>query len=617
MRKVRLLLIILTCVFLFADLLYAGVNEDLIKSSAKNDVELAKLSIEKGADINLQDKNGYTPLMIASNFGHIDIVTLLIKNGADVKIQAINGETALSLAEKKGHEKIINFLKDIADGKTNKADSQPAKPENTEGDKTLLKAPDKKAKALTPEKQAEINEQMIKAARDGYTEEVIEFIKQGANLNYQDEDSNTALFFAINQNLKELTDFLITGDADLNLKNKAGMTALLYAAKIGNAPLYEKLISRGADAKAADNEGRSVIIYAVISAKIEMVKALAEKGADLKAKDNKGDTLVHYSIKGGKSEISKYLIEKGADINSGNNDGYPALYYAVKSEDTGIAKLLIENMTDFKEINAKDRDGKTLLAHCCECKKDFDDICRLLISKGADAKGTKYDDSKVPKLLKETMNKMSVNAIYSIEYNELIRGNDNSGVVNIKKCGQCGKSSPGYFTIGNRCPHCNVSWAADDEAGKSNPEANWWRRNVGKAYFKDEKHYRIDMRVDAEGGLESITVVDGNTAWSYLKNTDQTTPIPVPPLPAHRMNLISRFQEGKSDGNVTYTYYPDTASKECETVAIDPEKKLAVSRNIFDKNEEHTGEMKYSEWTFGTVEDSLFQKPVKTAEGNK
>lgn len=617
MKKVRLLLILLAFIFLFADLLFAGINEDLIKSSAKNDTELAKLSIEKGADINLQDKNGYTPLMIASNFGHIDIVTLLVKNGADVKIQAINGETALSLAEKKGHEKVINFLKDIAVEKTNKAGDQGLKSENTEGDKASMKAPDKKAKILTPEKQAEINEQMIKAARGGYTDEVKEFIKQGANINYQDENHNTALFLAINQKLKELTDYLITGDIDVNLKNKAGMTALLYAAKIGNAPLYEKLISRGADAKVADNEGRSVIIYAVMSANIEMVKALAEKGADLKAKDNKGDTLMHYSIKAGNSEISKYLVEKGADMNSINNDGYPALYYAVKSEDTGMARLLIENMTDFKDINGKDRDGKTLLSHCCECKKDFDDICRLLISKGADATGTKYDDSKVPKLLKETMNKMSVNAIYSIDYNELIRGNDNSGVVNLKKCGQCGKSSPGYFTIGNRCPHCGVSWAADDEAGKSNPEANWWRRNVGKAYFKDEKHYRIDMRVDAEGGLESITVVDGNTAWLYLKNTDEMTPIPVPPLSAHRMNLMTRFQEGKSDGNTTYTYYPDAASKENETVAIDPEKKLAVSRNIFDKNEDHTGEMKYSEWTFGTVEDSLFQKPVKAEEGNK
>lgn len=36
MRKVCLLLILLACIFLFADLLFAGVNEYLIKSSAKN-----------------------------------------------------------------------------------------------------------------------------------------------------------------------------------------------------------------------------------------------------------------------------------------------------------------------------------------------------------------------------------------------------------------------------------------------------------------------------------------------------------------------------------------------------------------------------------------------------
>jgi len=133
MRKILLSLILSVCVFLIADSLFAGVNEDLIKSSAKNDIELAKLSIEKGADVNLQDMNGYTPLMIASNFGHIDIVTLLIEKGADFKIQANNGETALSLAEKKGREKVINFLKNIADNKTNKATGQPSKPESAAG----------------------------------------------------------------------------------------------------------------------------------------------------------------------------------------------------------------------------------------------------------------------------------------------------------------------------------------------------------------------------------------------------------------------------------------------------------------------------------------------------
>ncbi|HOD39376.1 MAG: Phosphocholine transferase AnkX [bacterium ADurb.Bin243] len=616
MRKILLSLILSACVFLIADSLFAGVNEDLIKSSAKNDAELAKISIEKGADVNLQDKNGYTPLMIASNFGHIDIVTLLVEKGADIHIQANNGETALSLAEKKGHEKVINFFKNIADNKTNKAAGQPSKPESAEGANPPQKEPVKKAAALTPEKQAEINDQMIKAARDGYTEEVKEFIKQGANLNYQDEESNTALFFAINQNLKELTDFLITGGANLNLKNKSGMTALLYAAKMGNAPLYEKLASLGADAGAADNEGRSAIVYAVISANIDMVKALAEKGTGLNAKDNKDNTLLHYSIKSGKREISKYLIEKGADVNSRNSEGRSALYYAVKSEDADIAKLLIEKMSGFKDINEKDKDGKTLLANCCECKKDFDEICRLLISKGADAKGTKYDDSKVPGPLKEIMNKMSVNAIYSIDYNELIRANDNSGVVTLKKCGKCGKLSPGYFTIGDRCPHCGLSWAADG-APKADPASALWRRNVGKAYFKDEKHYRIDMKIDAEEGLESITVANGNDAWFYLKNTGQTTTIPVPPLAAHRMNLMTRFEEGKSDGGVTYTYYPDAASKEHETAAIDPVKKLLTGRNIYDKNEELTGEMKYTELTFGTIEDSLFQKPVKTPEEKK
>ena len=47
-----------------------------------NNIEAIKLLIEKGADINIQDKNGYTPLMYACKYNHTEIIELLLDKGA-------------------------------------------------------------------------------------------------------------------------------------------------------------------------------------------------------------------------------------------------------------------------------------------------------------------------------------------------------------------------------------------------------------------------------------------------------------------------------------------------------------------------------------------------------
>jgi hypothetical protein len=47
-------------------------------------LEVVKLLIEKGADINQADKYGHTPLYWASDHGHLELVKLLIEKGADI-----------------------------------------------------------------------------------------------------------------------------------------------------------------------------------------------------------------------------------------------------------------------------------------------------------------------------------------------------------------------------------------------------------------------------------------------------------------------------------------------------------------------------------------------------
>ncbi|TDX51126.1 ankyrin repeat protein [Orenia marismortui] len=63
-------------------------------------LEVIKLLLKAGADVNSVDENGVTILMHASAVGNLDVVKMLIKNGANVNARAKNGLTALEGAQK-------------------------------------------------------------------------------------------------------------------------------------------------------------------------------------------------------------------------------------------------------------------------------------------------------------------------------------------------------------------------------------------------------------------------------------------------------------------------------------------------------------------------------------
>ena len=46
---------------------------------------IVKYLVERGSDINKERSNGWIPLLIACQNGHIEIVKYLVKHGSDMK----------------------------------------------------------------------------------------------------------------------------------------------------------------------------------------------------------------------------------------------------------------------------------------------------------------------------------------------------------------------------------------------------------------------------------------------------------------------------------------------------------------------------------------------------
>jgi hypothetical protein len=73
-------------------------------------VEIIRLLLLNGAEVNAKNNRGRTPLYCAALNGHIDILHLLVENGADLEAQDDDGWRALHYAALHGHLPFIQEL---------------------------------------------------------------------------------------------------------------------------------------------------------------------------------------------------------------------------------------------------------------------------------------------------------------------------------------------------------------------------------------------------------------------------------------------------------------------------------------------------------------------------
>ena len=76
-----------------------------------NALPMAKLLIDKGADVNIRGgKKGYTPLHFAVRHGSLPMAKLLIDNGANPNVELENGKTPLYHAAQKENRLLVHML---------------------------------------------------------------------------------------------------------------------------------------------------------------------------------------------------------------------------------------------------------------------------------------------------------------------------------------------------------------------------------------------------------------------------------------------------------------------------------------------------------------------------
>ncbi|CAF1052114.1 unnamed protein product [Rotaria sordida] len=236
--------IIEACIEAGADLDFAPSGSDadnlnitgqtaLFMATLKDRINIVKFLIEKGAQVNIQNRYGVSPLLLCSESGNRELVQTLIEAGANVNITPqgelaeenfLVGQTPLFVAAKKGHVEICEYL--IQNG----ADVNAV---------TMTGA--------TP---------LYTAIEEDHLEVVVLLIRCGADVNQSLKvqiahdlqiENQTPLFCACAKGFQDIVEYLIEQGADVNGIENTGQSCLHIAAAMGYADIVRILCERGAN----------------------------------------------------------------------------------------------------------------------------------------------------------------------------------------------------------------------------------------------------------------------------------------------------------------------------------------------------------------------------------
>jgi len=379
---------------------------------------VAEMLLNNGADPNMRDSRGNTPLHYAVRFGNEALAKLLVSAGACVFLENEKGESPLSLSDYGRLKQMLRSASqdpamiakcpDILGKKrgkpTAKGSPNAPQPQQSRLDPALVSALRGADVAETAEllrkgvdphgtdgKGGALHVAMYNCY-DGVTAVLQLLINAGVDINAQNIRRETPLVMAA-QKCNRAVAFLLDHGADPTIGDRNGATAIhhLVGFPVETAkPMMKRLMDAGLDINQKDRLGRTPLItVGYMSVGYESAKLLLELGADPNARDAHGNTLLHRlsdtTTVADAIQTIALLLENGADVNLRNQKKITPLVSAVNRGKPAVVESLLNAGA---EVNVTDESKHPLVMSAIFCRPEKMEILKLLTAAGADVRTT-------------------------------------------------------------------------------------------------------------------------------------------------------------------------------------------------------------------------------------
>jgi len=310
---------------------------------------------------NIKDSTNKTPLMFASEKGHLNIVKLLLDYNANLELKDNDSLTALLYAVKNNHLEIITFLVNI--GATI----------NLQDASLVELATEESLKLLSAEKTPfKIDYNLF--LESAVTHNWISVLK--VLIDNDHHKTNTNIFkIAIKNNSVEIVSLLIEHGY------KPSNTDLIIAIHIYNFEIIELVLNTDINLENYDKHGFTALMYAIIihsiakEPNVDIIKLLIDKGSNVNHRCFSGFTPLLIALDNNNLYASQLLLQNGADMTIKNNDGKDAFTINDKL-DTELGTLLTNA---FKELKLKEL-VDTQMKNSVVSDKEINDLTKGLFA---------------------------------------------------------------------------------------------------------------------------------------------------------------------------------------------------------------------------------------------
>jgi uncharacterized protein len=250
------------------------LSYDLFDAAKRGCVSLVDRFLDEGAQVEMRDRFGNTPLLLAAREGHAELVRFLLEHGAEIDRANVAGSTALLRAVDANRGRTAQQLL-LAGADPNIANTKGVTPLTAaafNGDDrlvNLLLAEGADADATDRTGRSAI----VYAAAKGFTGIVGALLDHGVAVDARDAHQLTPLMWAAGHTADvparaglATIELLLARDAELDLADDRGRTALMIASEAGHAEIAALLVKQGADPTRLDQAGLSAMDLAASEA---------------------------------------------------------------------------------------------------------------------------------------------------------------------------------------------------------------------------------------------------------------------------------------------------------------------------------------------------------------
>jgi len=266
----------------------------LWECASKGHIKLLQFMLNCGIQLNAHIEvpenqlNKCTLLHLASYCGQVEVVRLIVNRGADINIRDAINNTALHYAAESCSVGIIKFLidKGLSVNLTNTENSTPLHISvqfgHLEATKTLV------GKGATMDNTNEYGVTALMIAAIHCKLEFFRYLtEKGADINVPNakHNNNTAVHYAAASGSVDIIKLLLDKRMSVNLTNTEDSTPLHITAEFGHLEATKALVERGAAINNTNEYGATALMVAADLGKLEIVSYLSEKGANVNIRD--------------------------------------------------------------------------------------------------------------------------------------------------------------------------------------------------------------------------------------------------------------------------------------------------------------------------------------------